>query len=69
MPVLTAPLIPDLRSPTGPMWQRPVRLPQALADQVAQQAAAIGTSQAALTRAFIARGSAELAESLAQGLG
>lgn len=56
--------IPDLRDPHVPMRHRGIRLPVPLAEQLAQQAALIGCSEAALTRALVARGSQEIATAL-----
>lgn len=54
----------DLRDPHAPMVQRPIRLPQCLAEQLAQQAEALRTTPAALSRTLLHRGSAELAAAL-----
>jgi predicted transcriptional regulator len=58
--------VQDLRNPRERMWQRPVRLPQSLAEQLQQQAQAIGCSRSALIRSLVAQGAAEVQQALAQ---
>lgn len=62
MPPVT---VPDLREPHAPMLHKGIRLPAPLVEQLAHQAALIGCSPAALTRALVARGSREVAAALA----
>lgn len=65
MPAAPPLVVPDTRRPGALLPPLTLRLPPALVADLNDQAARLGCSRAALSRALLAQGSAQLAEALA----